>query len=150
MNWRVLLGVLCALGVTTGAPSGTREIDLGKDANSPGRQDIIAAAHWATEQICNSRNSPVHLKFLELTNAKEEVLESGEGKQYELTIKLVESDCSKREMEVSACLQSPQQDHGILICTATVWSRPWKMEPENLKFISSQSHPSPFNCQDMA
>ena len=73
MSFCAFVGLLCALGLATGAPSNKRDVDLGKHANTPQRQDLIAAAHWATEEICHSRNSPVHLKFLELTHAKEEV-----------------------------------------------------------------------------
>jgi len=153
MNWFGLFGLLCALSVATCAPRVKRqlgEVNLNADAISPDRHDLIAAAHWATEQICHSRNSPVHLKFLQLVHAKEEAVESDEGRQWEMTIKLGETDCSKKEMDLSACLKSKQTDHHEILCTTTVLTRPWMLEPDNMKFISRASHLPPFSCQDLA
>merc|ERR1712212_1313049 len=91
MSFCAVLGLLCVLGLATAAPSVKRDVDLGRDANTPQRQDLISAAHWATEQICHSRNSPNHLKLLELTHAKEEVVESEEGSLRTFSLPLLTS-----------------------------------------------------------
>jgi len=132
----VLLGVLALGNATPSCPGCVSEVDLGANLASAHRKDLIDAAHWATERICESRNSPVHLKFMQLLHATEQVVA---GMRYELEIKLGETDCLKSEGERSACLQSPQPHHHTLQCSATVWSRPWLPAPENIQFIGEPS-----------
>ena len=67
-----------------------------------------------------------------------------------MTIKLGETDCSKLEMELFACLQSPQKLHRNIICSAIVLFRPLRAEPENLQFTTSQPHLPLFKCHDSA
>ena len=70
----LLIGLL-ALGHASARQlaGGVTEIDLGEGLTSMARKDLMDAVHFATERICESRNSPVHLKFMELTHATEQV-----------------------------------------------------------------------------
>jgi len=111
---------------------GITVIDLDDGLTSMARKDLMDAVHFATERICESRNSPVHLKFMELTHATKQVVA---GTKYQMTMRLGATDCLKSEGEMSACLQSPQPHHDKLICEATVWSRPWLQQPEFLQFV---------------
>jgi len=134
----LLMGLMAMGSVTAlGVPGGVTVVDLGADATSLQMKGLMDAAHWATERICEGRNSPVHMKFIKLTHATEQVVQ---GMKYGLTMQIGETDCLKREVEMSACLQSPQPHHNTIECTATVWSRPWLSDWEKMQFIGE------FNC----
>jgi len=133
---RICLLGLFALGASASPQmaGGISVVDLGADSTSTEMKDLMDAAHFATERICEMRNSPVHMKFMQLVHATQQVVQ---GMKYVMTIKLGATDCLKSEGEMTACLQSPQPHHDKLVCTVTVWSRPWLTAPQDMQFIGS-------------
>jgi len=136
----LVLGLLALGSVSARQLAGGHTIiDLGADATSLEMKDLMDSAHFAAERICHMRNSPVHMKFMQLTEATKQVVQ---GMNYRMKIRLGATDCLKSEGELSACLQSPQPHHDKIICEVTVWSRPWLQEAQRMQMVGQP------NCQD--
>ena len=66
------------------------------------------------------------------------------GKNYEMTIKLGETDCLKGEKVAETCEHDHHTGHGMLICRTIVYNQPWG--EVKMRFL----HPeAPFTCQDV-
>jgi len=129
----LLLGVVALGSVSSGMLlGGVMPVDLSSDSLDETRRDLMEAVHWATEKICDTIKTPVHLKFIQLLHATEQVVA---GMKYQLKFKVGETDCLKEMADPSGCKISRQPNHKKYICTATVWSRPWLPNPEHMQLL---------------
>lgn len=138
----MLLGLI-ALGLVTVTQchllGGWSEVDLGADSAS--NEGLTSAANWATARISLSRNSNRRLKLIQITHAKTQVVS---GTNYEMTVKLGETDCLKsEEAEPANCEHDPRQGHHQLLCKTIIYNQPWT---GTTRFLETND---PFNCEDL-
>jgi len=120
-------------GVDAGLLGAPAPVDLGADESSNARVALLEAAHFATERICDKINSKVHLKFIRLIDATQQVVQ---GLKYAMNIEVGETNCLKAESDASMCLEDaagvPRKRWR---CAVSVWSRRWLQAPDDLMVI---------------
>ena len=70
----LVLGLL-ALGSVSARQlaGGHTVIDVTADLTTLEMKGLVDSAHFAAERICEMRNSPVHMKFMQLIEASQQV-----------------------------------------------------------------------------
>jgi len=85
---------------------------------------VMQAANLATTKVCDSVNSPFHLKLMEITEAQQQVVS---GILYHLKVKIGQTDCLK-STDMMACTQVPGEHNLQWDCKVKVWYQAWKSD----------------------